>query len=147
MRDDNNEGEEAKVDTRVAQFIAVRDMIKALEKEYAEKKKPYQDVKDQLEGWLLAHMKKTGAESVRTKFGTCSASTTYTASLADPQAFMTFVIANNMFDLLDRRANATAVVDYVQEHKTLPPGVNLNPHMSAGVQRPRKKTEDLTSGD
>jgi hypothetical protein len=147
MRDDNNEAEEAKVDTRVGQFIAVRDMIKKLEKEYSEKKKPYQELKDMLEGWLLAHMKKTGAESIRTKHGTCSSSTTYTASLADPKAFMDFVIAGGLWDLLDKRANAIAVVDYVKERQSLPPGVNLNPHMSAGVTRPRKKAADLVTGD
>jgi hypothetical protein len=57
--------------------------------------------------------------------------------LADPEAFMKFVIANQAYDLLDRKANATACRDYAAEHQNLPPGVNMSAVKTVGVRSPR----------
>jgi hypothetical protein len=73
-----------------------------------------------------------------TKGGTIYTSTRYTASLADPEAFMKFVIETRQFDLLDRKANSTAVKDYVGEHNVLPTGCNLTAMKTLGVRRPTK---------
>jgi hypothetical protein len=54
---------------------------------------------------------------------------------------MQHVIQNNSFELLDKRANVTAVKDYVKEHNTTPPGVNLSSITSIGVRRPAKAKE------
>ena len=85
--------------------------------------------------WLQDFLETAGAQSVKTKEGTVYASTRYTASLADPQAFMDYVIKHTAFDLLDRKANATAVRDFVENHNALPPGVNLNAIRTVGVRR------------
>jgi hypothetical protein len=42
---------------------------------------------------------------------------------------------HNKFELLDRRANATAVKAYVKDTNQLPPGCNLNAIQSIGVRR------------
>jgi hypothetical protein len=55
--------------------------------------------------------------------------------LADPEAFMKYVIDNQAFDMLDRKANVTAVKEYVQETGALPPGVNLSSIKTIGVRR------------
>jgi len=49
---------------------------------------------------------------------------------------MKFVVDNNKFELLDRRANATAVKDYVAANNVLPPGCNLSAICTVGVRRP-----------
>jgi hypothetical protein len=46
-----------------------------------------------------------------------------------------FVIETQDWDLLDRKANVTAVQDYMQKTGELPPGVKLNRDMVAGVRR------------
>jgi hypothetical protein len=48
---------------------------------------------------------------------------------------MAFVKTTNNYDLLDRKANVTAVKDYVSENGTLPPGVNLSSIKTVGVRR------------
>lgn len=126
---------QAKVDQRVGQYIQVRDALKALEEEYEKKKQPLVEVQNLLNGWLMDFLDKAGADSIKTAAGTCYLSTRYTASLADPDAFMKHVIENNRFELLDRRANATAVKDYVKEHGQLPPGANLSAMKTLGVRR------------
>lgn len=128
--------EEAKLDIRVQQYVQVRDALKALDDEYQKKREPLIEVQNLLTGWIMEFLNKTGSQSVKTVHGTCYQSTRYTASLADPDAFMKFVIANGKFDLLDRRANATAVKDYVAENAgQLPPGANLSAVKTLGVRR------------
>ena len=80
-------------------------------------------------------METAGADNIKTPHGTCYNSTRYTASLADPDAFMTFVRDNNYYDLIDRKANVTACRDHVKEKGALPPGVNLSAIKTVGVRR------------
>jgi hypothetical protein len=75
-------------------------------------------------------------KNLRTEAGTCYISTTWKSPLQDADAFMRFVIENEEFDLLERRASSTAVRAYVEEHNHLPSGVNLNAVTSVGVRRP-----------
>jgi len=125
------------VNKRVGQYIQIRTALKKIEEEYDAKRKPLVELQNILSGWMQTFLEKTGSESVKTKSGTCYQSTRYTASLADPEVFMNFVIDNHQFDLLDRKANATACRDYAAEHKTLPPGVNMSAVKTVGVRSPR----------
>lgn len=125
----------AKVNTRVSQYVQVRDALKALEEEYERKKAPLVELQNLLNGWLMDVLDKAGADSIKTDAGTCYLSTRYTASLADPDAFMKHVISTGQYELLDRRANATAVKDYVKAHNNLPPGANLSAVKTLGVRR------------
>lgn len=124
-----------KVEKRVKQYIATRDAIKAANEAHEERIKPLVDLQNRLTGWLQNFLEQAGAESIKTSEGTCYTTTRYTASLADPEAFMKYVIGNNAFDLLDRKANVTAVKDYVAEKGTLPPGVNMSSISTVGVRR------------
>lgn len=127
--------EVAPVEKRVAQYIQIRDAIAKIKEKHEAELKPLNDLQNALTGWLQDFMDQSGTESVRTKAGTCYASARYTASLPDPEIFMKFVRETNNFDLLDRKANSTAVRDYVKEHGTLPPGVNLSAIKTVGVRR------------
>lgn len=134
---------QATVDKRVAQYIEVRDKIRQVKERHDTELKPLLEVQNLLGGWLESFMTKSGSNGVKTSHGTCYKSTRYTASLADPDAFMGYVIKHGEYDLLDRRANANAVRDYAKEHNgVLPPGVNLNAISTVGVRRPGKKETD-----
>jgi hypothetical protein len=125
----------ATVDKRVAQYIQVRDTLQARNKAHEEAIKPLIDIQNMLTGWMQSFLEQAGADSVKTSHGTCYSTTRYTASLADPEAFMNHVISTQSYDLLDRKANVTAVKDYVNEKGGLPPGVNLSSIKTVGVRR------------
>lgn len=125
----------ATVDKRVQQYVEVRDAIKASNDKHEAEIKPLVELQNLLTGWLQTFMESAGADNIKTPHGTCYNSTRYTASLADPEAFMTFVKTNDKFDLLDRKANVTACKDYVAETGTLPPGVNMSSIKTVGVRR------------
>lgn len=129
----------AKVEQRIGEYIACRDAISEAKAIHEKNIAPLVDLQNKLTGWLQRFMDQAGATSIKSKMGTCYSSVKYTASLADPDAFMKYVIANNNFDLLDRKANVTAVRDHVKEKDCLPPGVNLSALETVGVRRPTAK--------
>jgi hypothetical protein len=123
------------IDTRVEQYVKIRDKIKDLEKIHDDTVKPYKDALEGLNALLLQHLQELGVESARTSSGTVYRSNKTSASVADPAAFFDFVLANKTFDLLDKRANKTAVSDYVKDNGTPPPGVNYTVSQVVGVRR------------
>ena len=48
---------------------------------------------------------------------------------------MDYVIQNNAWDLIDRKANVAAVEDFINANNTPPPGVNFTSAYVAGVRR------------
>lgn len=125
----------ATVDKRVAQYVQVRDAIKAANEEHEARIKPMVELQNMLTGWMENFLAQAGADNIKTAHGTCYRTTRYSASLADPEAFMQYVITNGKFDLLDRKANVTACKDYVAEHNLPPPGVSMSSISTVGVRR------------
>jgi hypothetical protein len=126
----------ANVDECAEVFVAVRDKLKAMDEAHELARKPWLEKKEKLSGWLLNFLETNGLDNAKTRHGTVHTTTRSSASLADAEAFMQYVIAHNEFDLLDRRANATAVKQFVKEHDgNLPPGVNLTSMVTVGVRR------------
>jgi hypothetical protein len=126
----------------VGDYVAVRDKIREKEAAHKEELKPLKDVLDKLSGILSKALADTNSGSIRTDAGTCYKTVRWSASLPDADAFMRFVIATNSFDLMDRKANATAVREYVAEHNAPPPGVNLTSIELVGVKRGKDTPDD-----
>jgi hypothetical protein len=120
---------------RVEQYVALRDKIKAIEADQKEHLKPYKNMLEQLNGTLLQHLNDINTDSASTEAGSVYRTAKKSASLADAQAFMDFVVANQAFDLLDRKANVSAVEDYINDNKVPPPGVNFSTTYIVGVRR------------
>ena len=137
--------EPSKVDARIQQYVGVRDMIAKLKERQEAELKPLLEIQEQLSGWLQQFLTTNNLDNVKTAYGTAHTTTRYTASLADPALFMNFVKEKGEWDLLDRRANATAVKEYVQAHNELPPGCNLSSIKTVGVRRPSKGAADITA--
>ena len=125
---------------RIQQYVALRDRIKQIDEAHDAERKKYSTLMDEVGGLIQVILDANKLENIKTDHGTAYVTKRYTASLADPDAFMKFVIDNKEFTLLDRRANATAVREYTEEHKALPPGVNLSTMQTLGVRRPTGKT-------
>lgn len=123
------------ISKRVEQYIQLRDEIKRREDEHKEKMKPFKEALEKLNGILLDHLNVINGESVKTGSGTVYRTSKKSASLADPDAFMRFVIGNEAWDLLDRKANVTAIADFIEENQSAPPGVNFSTTFIVGVRR------------
>lgn len=127
------------IEKLIGQFVAVRDRKRLLEQQHKDQLKPFKEVMDQLEGQLLAYMQQTGSQSIATAKGTAYQSTKKSATIADGKAFRDFIVAHGLFDLIDWRANANHVFDYISEHKVQPPGLNCSTYTSVGFRSPSEK--------
>jgi len=123
------------LDRMTASYVALRDKIKAIKEVHANQLQPYQDGLETLNTWLLDQLNKTGAKHIATESGTIYRITRVSASLADSDVFWKYVLDNQEWRLLDRRANVTGVQAHINEKGDLPPGVNLNQYSEAGVRR------------
>lgn len=103
---------------------------------------PYEQTKIKLTGIIMELLSGAGLQSAKTTSGTAFFSSRNTASVADGEAFMDFVINTGNYDLLNRSANATAVNDYITEHKVPPPGVNFTVEKTLCVRKGTKGNND-----
>lgn len=123
------------IDELVDQYVRLRDKIKEVEDAHKEKLKNAKEHLETLNNTLLERLNKLGGESVKTKHGTVYRTTKRSASIVDGDTFRQFVIGNEAFDLVDWRANANAVDDFIKDQKAPPPGVNFSTHYTVGVRR------------
>lgn len=141
---DGNDDEPAAVEVqsedleeRIEHYLWVRTQLEKIDAKWEEERKEMVVAKNRLEGRIHAFLNEhniTG--SVKTKAGTAYLSTRYTASLADPHAFMDYVVNTGQFDLLERRASVTAVKKYAEDNNgKLPAGCNISAHRSLKVTR------------
>lgn len=131
------------ISKRVAQYVQLRDLIKVKETELKKTLAPYKKALEDLNAVLLNHLNGIGGNSLNTDAGTVYKTEKKSASLADPAAFMSYVIDNAAFDLLDRKANVTAVTEFMKQNKGAPPpGVNFSSAFVVGVRRPGQDKQE-----
>jgi hypothetical protein len=123
------------IDKRVEQFVALRDKIKEIKERQKKELEPYVDTLEKLNGVLLGHLNTIRSNSVGTDHGTVYKTVKKSASISDMTAFWTYVVSQGDFDMVDKKANPTAVEAYIAEHNAPPPGVNFNTLEVVGVRR------------
>lgn len=123
------------MDDLISQYITLRDRIADADKAHKEKLAPAKEYMKLLEGKLLEQLNAVGGENVKTKAGTAYRTTRKSATIADSEAFRGYVINHQAFDIVDWRANAPAVEDFIKSHGSPPPGVNLTLAHTVGVRR------------
>jgi hypothetical protein len=116
-------------------YLETRDAKTALEKQQKEHLRQYTDVMQKIEGHLMAHLQEQHAQSLSSEVGTAYLRHTRSAPIHDAVAFKNYVIENRAWEMLDWKANVTAVGDFITENEIPPPGVNLKSAVMLGVMR------------
>jgi hypothetical protein len=127
--------EENTLDKRIGQFVQLRDHIEAADKAHKEAMKPKREMLEQLNGIILGLLKDAGLQNAANETHTAYRTTKVSATIADGAAFRKYVLDNDALDLVDWRANKTAVKGFLKEHGGLPPGVNYSVTHVVGVQK------------
>jgi hypothetical protein len=130
------------VDKVAALYVELRDTKAKMKAELAEKLKPYNKGMEDLEAALLKHLEDQKAKSIRTESGTVYQRVKRSATIRDKLAFQEFIKENDLFDMLDWKANAVAVFDYMIEKAVDVPGINTSAFMTIGVRRGDAPQED-----
>lgn len=123
----------------IEKYIALRAKKKAIQDRHKAELAPYNEWLDKLGAELLKALDTTGQDSAKSEAGTVYRTTKKSASLKDPAAFLDFIIKESAWDMMDKKANTTAVEDYIEEHGVEPPGVEFTRVIEVGVLSPRKK--------
>lgn len=122
----------------IEEYIKLRDGKKADEekiKEWVAQK--YTARMDQIEAILMDCLNNLDADSLKTDVGTCFKRVETSVTVAVPSEFQRHVIGTQQWELIDFRANKTAVKQFVEENDgSLPPGVNMTQTTVLSVRRP-----------
>jgi len=119
-------------DKLVKTYIKIRD-------KRAEIKKQDDDLEEQqkiIEGELLEICKATGAESLRTEFGTVSRKISKRYWTSDWSSFYDFLKKHDAVDLLEKRIAQSTMSAFLEENpELLPPGLQVDRQFTAVIRR------------
>lgn len=126
---------EPKVGELISIYLETRDTKEALARKHKEALKAYTDVMALIEGKLLEHLQAAGGQSFSNNVGTAYLTRKRSATISDMVEFRGYVIENRAWDMVDWRANAVSVSDFLAENEQLPPGLNFSVTTSVNVQK------------
>lgn len=126
---------EPTVTALVEKYIQLRDLKAKLDAEHKERTAPIAAAMDKAESALLAMFDQLGMDSAGCPAGTAYRTTKTSATVADMDAFLEFVKANEAWHFLERRVAKTQVDEYVAANQDLPPGINYSSMVSINVRR------------
>lgn len=122
-------------DELVKLYVQLRDRRAARKKEFESVDDQDKAKMERIEGVLLVRFNESGSESVRTKEGTAFKHKSTFASVGDRDAFIGHIKATQDFELMDVRANKTAVQQHLEATGDLPPGINWREEIHIRVNR------------
>lgn len=123
------------IEKRVSQYVKLRDLIKKKDDEHKAAMAPYAEAKKAIEDELLGYLNSTNSKSAKTDAGTVSALDKASATIEDTDAFRSFVVTHEEWDLADLRANTPAVEKFLEDEQKLPPGVKITRFRTVSVRR------------
>lgn len=123
------------VNEMVETYIALRDARDAKRAAQKAEMAPYEKALSDIEAKLLDQFSKLGVESMRTDAGTAFKSTRTSATVADWDVLLRFIVRQDMWNMLERRVSKEAVTQFREAHDDLPPGVNWREEVTINVRR------------
>lgn len=119
----------------VQKYIELRDMKAELQHNYKFKAAKIDEQLDKIEAKMLEVFDSTGMDSCKTEFGTAYTTTKTSASVADPDAFFSFVRENEEWSLIEKRPAKLAVEQFKEQNGDLPPGINWREERVVNIRR------------
>ena len=116
------------VEKVVEKYVTLREIKRDLERDHEEALKPIDEQLEKLETWLLGRMNEDGVDSYKTGKGTAYKSIKTSCSKADEAMFKGFVFSNPdnpLWNLVDFRPLKKGVEEFIEDHKQVPPGLNV----------------------
>lgn len=126
-----------KLDELIAKYIKLRDRKAQMKKAFEEEVGKVNAVMEKMEAVILKTFQETGQTSAKTEFGTAYTSARTSATVADRDAFMAWVMTDpdERLMFLENRVSKTAVEQFKAANDDIPPGVNWSSEIVVGVRR------------
>ena len=130
---------DATADKLVKAYIKMRDYRSELKAQYEEQDSEVKEQMDMVEAQLLEMCKTTGADSLRTKFGTVSRSVQTRYWTGDWEAMYKFIMEHEAPSLLERRISQTQMREFIKENPdAMPTGLNVDNRYTVTVRRSKQ---------
>lgn len=130
------------VDSAIGAYMTLRRKKEAVEAEVKERISDIKAKMDKLEAWIKQQADAQGVTSFKTPHGTAFLTTTDFANVADWDAVLTYIRDNDAYDMLEKRISKIAVRGYIEQNKSVPPGVNYGTKLEINIRKPTTKAED-----
>jgi hypothetical protein len=126
-------------DKLVKAYIKMRDHRSEIKAEYDKKDSEVKEQMDLIESELLELCKATGADSLRTKYGSVYRTVQTRYWTGDWEAMHKFIMEHNAPDLLERRISQTQMREFIKENPdAIPLGLNVDNRYTVGIRRSSK---------
>ena len=123
---------EASANKLVKIYLKIRDKRAELSKQDSE----LEEQQEIIETELLSICKETGADGLRTEFGTVSRSVKKRFWTSDWSSFYDFVKEHNALELLEKRVAQSNMATFIEENPDLvPPGLQVDSRYTAVIRR------------
>lgn len=130
------------VDSAIGAYMVLRRKKEAIEAKVKDDVSEIKAKMDKLEAWIKQQADAQGVTSFKTKHGTAFLTTTDYANVADWDAVLTYIRENEAYDMLEKRISKMAVRGYIEENKSVPPGVNYGTKLEVNIRKPTTKVEE-----
>ena len=128
--------ENTPVDKLVEVYIKIRDARDEVRKELEAKEADFAEQLDLISQQILEVCKQTGADSIKTQFGTAMRSVKNKYWTNDWEKFYEFLFENAAPELLERRIHQTNMRQFLEENPDLhPAGLNVDSTYAITVRR------------
>jgi len=127
---------EIKADKLVKAYVRIRDKRKAIADEYEREDNELKEALETIEHELLEICKETGADSLRTEFGTVSRRVAKRYWTNDWHSFYQFLKEQGAMELLEKRIAQTNMSTFLEENPDLlPPGLQVDSRYTVSIRR------------
>jgi hypothetical protein len=130
------------VDQAVAAYMTLRAKKAEVEARIKDEVTQLETKMDKIEAWIKTQADAMGVTSFKTKHGTAFLTTKDYANVENWDATLNFIKETGAYDMLNKAVNKTAVRGYIEQTKTVPPGVNYGTKIEVSVRKPTAKVED-----
>jgi len=130
------------VDAVVATYMKLRAKKDAIEAQVKSEVDGIKQQMEKIEAWIKEQADAQGVTSFKTNHGTAFLTTVDYANVADWDAVLNYIRENEAYDMLEKRVSKTAVRGYIENTKTVPPGVNYGTKLEVSIRKPTKKVEE-----
>jgi predicted nuclease with TOPRIM domain len=125
-----------KADKLVKAYVRIRDKRKELATEYEKEDNELKESLEMIESELLNICKETGADSLRTEFGTVSRKLAKRYWTNDWHSFHEFLKEHGTLELLEKRISQGNMSTFLEENPDLlPPGLQVDSKYTVTVRR------------
>ena len=127
---------EIKADKLVKAYVRIRDKRKAIAEAYERDDNELKEALETIEAELLDICKETGADSLRTEFGTVSRRIAKRYWTNDWHSFHEFLKEHGAMELLEKRIAQTNMSTFLEENPDLlPPGLQVDSRYTFSIRR------------